>query len=71
MQNDDSYKLLRECSAGLKTAIASIEELSPYVKDAKLGEILKKTAARSTESSPTRWTVCLRRPIRSPRSRTR
>ena len=25
MQNDDSYKLLRECSAGLKTAIASIE----------------------------------------------
>lgn len=70
MQNDDSYKLLRECSAGLKTAIASIEELSPYVKDAKLGEILK-TAARSTESSPTRWTVCSRRPIRSPRSRTR
>ena len=43
MQNDDSYKLLRECSAGLKTAIASIEELSPYVKDAKLGEILKNS----------------------------
>lgn len=53
MQNEDSYKLLRECSAGLKTAIASIEELSPYVKDEKLEKILKNSRREHRELAQT------------------
>lgn len=53
MQNEDSFKLLRECSAGLKTAIASIEELTPYVKDEKLGEILKNSRKEHRELAET------------------
>lgn len=53
MQNEDSYKLLRECSAGLKTAIVSIEELSPYVKDEKLKKILKNSRREHRELAQT------------------
>lgn len=40
MVNEDSIKLLRECDAGIKTGIASIQEVLPDVKSFKLGEIL-------------------------------
>lgn len=37
---NDNLNLLRECSAGIKTAVTSIDEILPYVRDEKLREIL-------------------------------
>lgn len=41
MANQDTIKLLRECDAGIKTGIDSIQEVLSDVKDFKLGEILR------------------------------
>ena len=38
--NEDTVKLLRECSAGAKMGIDSIEDVMPHVKDSKLAESL-------------------------------
>ncbi len=40
MVNDDTIKLLRECSAGVKMAITSIDDILDKVKDDKLKNIL-------------------------------
>lgn len=40
MANQDTIKLLRECDAGIKTGIISIQEVLSDVKDFKLAEIL-------------------------------
>lgn len=40
MKNDDTAKLLRECSAGIKMASDSIDEILPYVDDNELKNIL-------------------------------
>lgn len=42
---NDDQKLLRECSAGIKTAVDSIDEIMPYVKDEKLQQILSNSKA--------------------------
>lgn len=40
---DDTAKLLRECSAGIKMAIASIDEVMPYVRDGGLSDLLRNS----------------------------
>lgn len=43
MSQSDSYNLLRECSAGLKTAVACIDDVLPYVKEKEMLQILKES----------------------------
>ena len=38
---DDTVKLLRECDAGIKMGIESLKQVTDYVKDCKLKEMLK------------------------------
>ena len=40
MIEQDTIKLLRECDAGVKMGISSIEDVTPYVKGSKLKELL-------------------------------
>lgn len=40
MINDDTIKLLRECNAGIKMGVSSIEEVLDNVSDEKLKQIL-------------------------------
>ena len=42
MPNDDTIKLLKECSAGTEMAIASINEVIEYSKEEKLLHILQQ-----------------------------
>ena len=42
----DTTKLLRECDAGTKMAISSINEILEKVEDTKLSEILTKCTRR-------------------------
>ena len=42
MPNDDTIKLLRECSAGTEMAIASINDVIEHAKDEKLRSILEE-----------------------------
>lgn len=41
MENDDTVKLLRECNAGIKMGVSSIDEVMPSVKDPKLKKTLE------------------------------
>lgn len=41
MPNDDTIKLLRECSAGAEMAIASINDVIDYAKEEKLHSLLQ------------------------------
>ena len=40
MENEDTIKLLRECSAGVKMGVATIDELLPHVQDPKFKDAL-------------------------------
>ena len=40
MTNDDTVKLLKECNAGVKMAVTSIDEVLDHIKDEKLKNIL-------------------------------
>lgn len=40
MNNDDTIKLLRECDAGIKMGIASIDDVLDSVSDSELNKIL-------------------------------
>ncbi len=40
MIEPDTIKLLRECDAGIKMGVASIDEVLDYVQDATLGKCL-------------------------------
>ena len=42
MPNDDTIKLLRECSAGVEMGIASINDVIEYAKEEKLRDILQE-----------------------------
>ncbi|MBP3888129.1 MAG: hypothetical protein J6F30_10905 [Cellulosilyticum sp.] len=42
MPNDDTIKLLRECSAGVEMGIASINDVMEYAKEEKLHSILQE-----------------------------
>lgn len=41
--NDDTSNLLKETSAGIKMAIASIDEVMPYVRDGGLSDLLRNS----------------------------
>ena len=43
--DDDSIKLLRECDAGIKMAISSIDEILENVSDEKMKKILRDSKA--------------------------
>lgn len=45
MVNEDTIKLLKECNAGIKTAVLSIDEVLPDVKEESLREILTQSKA--------------------------
>ena len=40
MDNQDTARLLRECNAGIKMGISSLQEVLPHVKNARFAEIL-------------------------------
>ena len=42
MIEQDTIKLLRECDAGIKMGVASIDEVLDYVKSSKLKELLSE-----------------------------
>lgn len=43
MSQSDSYFLLRECSAGIKTAVGAIDDVLPYVKEKSMKQILQNS----------------------------
>ena len=43
MENKDTIELLKECDAGPKMAVSSIDEVIDYVKDERFKSILKNT----------------------------
>ena len=43
MSQKDTVFLLRECSAGIKTAVASIDGVMPYVKEETMLQLLKNS----------------------------
>lgn len=45
---DDTIKLLRECNAGIKMGVASLDDVMEHVKDNKLRDVLIKS--RETHS---------------------
>lgn len=45
MIEQDTIKLLRECDAGVKMGVDSIDDVLPYVKDEKLEKLLTKCKA--------------------------
>ena len=45
MIENDTVKLLRECNAGIKMGVSSIDEVLPKVKNAQLRESLEKCRA--------------------------
>ena len=42
-KHDDTEKLLRECNAGIKMGISSIDEVLPSVRDSRLKGILERS----------------------------
>lgn len=46
MVNDDTIQLLKECNAGIKMGISSIDEVLPMVKSEDLKNKLEKSKAR-------------------------
>lgn len=49
MEHMDTAKLLRECDAGVKMAITSIDEVLEYVQDAELKKILQESKSEHQE----------------------
>lgn len=43
MQNSDTIKLLKECDAGTKMAVSSIDEVIEKVKDERLKQLLQES----------------------------
>lgn len=43
MKNEDTIKLLKECDAGSKMAVSSIDDVLDYVKSDEMLELLKDT----------------------------
>lgn len=40
MENEDTIRLLRECSAGVKMGVSTIDEMLPYIKNPKFKDVL-------------------------------
>ncbi|MGN1041371.1 MAG: hypothetical protein ACI4PJ_01355 [Acutalibacteraceae bacterium] len=49
MENEDTIDLLRECSAGVKMGIATIEYLLPHVHDEKFQDALRSSKTTHEE----------------------
>ena len=49
MVNSNTVKLLRECDAGTKMAVSSIEEIFDRIQDMKLKELLQKSKKHHEE----------------------
>lgn len=43
MNEKDTQLLLRECSAGIRMAIASIDDVLPYLEDSQIKQVLKES----------------------------
>lgn len=43
MNDKDTLFLLRECSAGIRMAIASIDDVLPYIEDSEIKQVLKES----------------------------
>ncbi len=43
MSNKDTVFLLRECSSGIRTAVASIDGVLPYVKEKEMLQVLQNS----------------------------
>ncbi len=41
--NQDTLYLLRECSAGIRMAVASIDDVLPYLSDGEMMQVLKES----------------------------
>lgn len=41
--NQDTLYLLRECSAGIRMAVASIDDVLPYLNDGEMMQVLKES----------------------------
>ena len=48
MVEKDTVRLLRECDAGVKMGVSSIDDVLKYVKDEKLKEVLTKSRDEHT-----------------------
>ena len=49
MENKDTIHLLKECDAGSKMAVTSLDEIMESVQDEKLKELLKKSKDHHTK----------------------
>ena len=69
MSSSDSYNLLRECSAGLKTAVACIDDVLPYVKEKEMKQILQeskrdhKVLEKSVDAELEKWVRTVKSPM--------
>lgn len=43
MENKDTIFLLKECSAGIRMAVSSIDGILPYLENSKLKQVLKES----------------------------
>ena len=74
MIEQDTVKLLRECDAGVKMGVKSIDDVIEYVKSPRLKERLNAARTsiarwiRRSGSSLTVFTMRAKTPIRSPRA---
>lgn len=46
---DDTIKLLRECNAGIKMGVSSLDEVMEHVRDEKLRDLLAKSKETHTK----------------------
>ena len=46
MRNEDTVNLLRECNAGVKMGVATIDEVLPHVKSKKMETVLNECKQR-------------------------
>ncbi|MDE7266824.1 MAG: hypothetical protein K2N89_05100 [Lachnospiraceae bacterium] len=49
MMQDDTIKLLKECNAGIKMGVSTLDEVMEHVKDEKLRDLLAKSKETHTE----------------------
>lgn len=43
MENKDTINLLKECSAGIRMAVSSIDDVLPYLEDKEMMQVLKES----------------------------
>ena len=53
MIEQDTIRLLRECDAGIKMGVSSLEQVMDYASSERLKHILKKESLRLLNQMPT------------------